>query len=103
MQKVSDLRRAYREAWYTIIYAGGDLQEWTDGYNEMLAEQEIGKPVEWYYCKGEDINKTFKKKEFKATKTVLMFPLDGLRMSRLAIFKLHMGDHWFTDVINNAR
>ena len=106
MLKKADLKRAYREDWYTITYAGGDLQEWVDGYNQMLTEEKIGKPVEWYVCKGKDVNAAFGlkgKNALKATKTVLMFPLDGLKISTLAIFKLNMGDHWFSDVIGNAR
>ena len=33
--------------------------------------------------------------------TFLAFPLDGLDVGKLAIFKLQMGDRWFDDVVDN--
>ena len=29
----ANLREAYNGSYYTILGAGGDLQEWVDGYN----------------------------------------------------------------------
>ena len=40
----ANLQEAYNGSYYTILGAGGDLQEWVDGYNQMLAEEGIGKP-----------------------------------------------------------
>ena len=58
MKKVN-LKDAYNGSYYTIEGAGGDLQEWVDGYNSMLEEQGIGKPIEWFTCKGRDVNEEF--------------------------------------------
>ena len=33
--------------------------------------------------------------------TFLMFPLTGLNMGRLAIFKILMSDRWFDDIVDN--
>ena len=33
--------------------------------------------------------------------TFLAFPLDGLDIGKLAMFKLKMGDRWFDDIIDN--
>lgn len=35
--------------------------------------------------------------------TFLMFPLTGLNMGRLAIFKILMSDRWFDDIVDNNR
>ena len=82
-----------------------NLQEWVDGYENMLAEKEIGKPVEWFTCKGKDVNAEFElqgNERFKNDLTFLFFPLDGLHIGKLAMFKLGMGDRWFDDVIDNS-
>lgn len=100
-----DLQKAYNGSYYTILGAGGDLQEWVDGYNEMLAEEGIGKPTDWFYAKGAQVNKEFGltgSEAFKARLTILFFPLDGLDIGKLAIFKLRRGDRWFDDIIDNS-
>lgn len=33
--------------------------------------------------------------------TFLMFPLDGLDISKLAIFRLQARDKWFDDIVDN--
>ena len=101
----ANLREAYNGSYYTILGAGGDLQEWVDGYNQMLAEEGIGKPTAWFYAKGAAVNKEFGltgNETFKARLTILFFPLDDLDIGRLAIFKLRMSDRWFDDVIDNS-
>ena len=104
MKKVN-LKDAYNGSYYTIEGAGGDLQEWVDGYNSMLEEQGIGKPIEWFTCKGRDVNEEFGlegNERYKDDLTLLFFPLDGLNIGLLAIFKLRMGNRWFDDIIDNS-
>ena len=104
MKKVN-LKEAYKHSYYTIIGAGGDLQEWVDGYEDWLNEQGIGKPVEWLTCKGKDVNEELGiigDNRFQSDVTLLFFPLDGLNIGKLAIFKLMHGDRWFDDVIDNS-
>jgi len=101
----ANLQEAYNGSYYTILGAGGDLQEWVDGYNQMLAEEGIGKPTAWFYAKGAAVNKEFGlagNEAFKARLTILFFPLDGLDIGKLAIFKLKMEDRWFDDIIDNS-
>ena len=101
----ANLREAYNGSYYTILGAGGDLQEWVDGYNQMLAEEGIGKPQAWFKATGAAVNKEFGltgNEAFKARLTILFFPLDDLDIGRLAIFKLRMSDRWFDDVIDNS-
>lgn len=103
--KEVNLKEAYNHSYYTILGAGGDLQEWVDGYEKLLADAEVGKPTAWYTCKGKDINEEFGligDNAFQDGLTCLFFPLDGLHIGKLAMFKLMHGDRWFDDIIDNS-
>lgn len=98
------LKKAYDGSYYTIIGAGGNLEEWKAGYTKMLSEKGIGSIKEWFSFKGADMNKEFclsGTNRYDDNLTFLVFPLDGLDVGKLAIFKLQMGDRWFDDVVNN--
>lgn len=98
------LKKAYEGSYYTIIGAGGDLEEWKHGYSELLAESGIGSVKEWISFKGSDMNKEFGltgSNMYDPSLTFLAFPSDGLNVGRLAIFKLQMEDHWFDDIVEN--
>jgi len=102
------LQQAYDGSWYTIIGAGGDLAEWVSGYEEWLAAEELGTPVQWYLTNGGAINAYARvslasHQAFASDLTVLLFPLDGLAMDRLPLFKILHMDRWFDDVIDNMR
>ena len=103
--KKADLQKAYDGSYYTILGAGGDLIEWIDGYEKMLKKRGIGKPVEWFMCNGKDVNEKFSlfgDEQFQNDLTILLFPLDGLNVPKLAIFKIKAGDRWFDDIIDNS-
>lgn len=100
------LEKAYNGSYYTIIGCGGDLNDWKNGYHEMLEKEEIGKIKEWVEFTGEDINKYYNVIEcdkFKNDLHFLAFNLDGLNIGKLAMFKLRMGDRWFDDIVNNLK
>ena len=101
------LRKAYDGSYYTIQGAGGDLQEWKDGYANMLAERGIGTITKWVEFQGKDMNTEFDltgNNRYPDRLHFLAFPLDGLDVNKLAIFKIQMGDRWFDDIVdNNAR
>ena len=100
-------RKAYDGSYYTIEGAGGDLQEWKDGYSDMMQEAGIGKPAEWIEFTGKAMNDEFHlhgDNAYPDDLHFLAFPLDGLDAGKLSMFKLHMGDRWFDDIVdNNAR
>jgi len=109
---VEKLREAYKGSYYCIAGAGGDLTEWTQGYNAKLEEEGIGTPVEWFATTGSAVNlfaarqkdaQIIERDQFPLDLTILLFPLDGLNVGRLAYFKLAMEDRWFDDVIDNMR
>lgn len=106
MEKLIDLKEAVDGSFYTIAGAGGELQVWVDGYEKMLAEARIGKPEKWFTFTGEDMNKTYSLKGDKAYPndlTFLAFPLTGLNVGILAMFKMQQGDRWFDDIVNNNK
>ena len=107
-----DLADAYRGSYYTICGAGEPLEEWVSGYERLLGEKDIGKPVEWFQTTGEAVNVYAAKRKggsilpndkFKPELTLLMFPLMGLHVGGLAMFRLNMRDRWFEDIIGNMR
>lgn len=105
--RLRSLRHAEDGSYYTITGAGGDLNEWVEGIEKLLAEKEIGKPKRWYTTTGADVNEYVhparEDDRYPDDLTFLMFPLDGLDISRLAIFKIRMEDRWFDDIVQNIR
>lgn len=100
-----DIKNAYDGSYYTILGAGGDLNEWVEGYQGLLNKEGIGKIKQWYKTTGRVLNDTwglYGNNRFKQGLTILMFPLEGLNVGKLAIFKLKMNDRWFDDVIDNS-
>lgn len=100
------LQKAYEGSYYTITGAGGDLDEWKKGYQELLDKEEIGTIKEWITFKGKDMNEIYNltgRNAYEDDLTFLTFPLDGLNTGKLAIFKLKMQDRWFDDIVDNNR
>jgi len=109
---VADLEKAYEGSYYFIGGCGGDLADWTSGYEDLMKEQEIGTPTAWFQTNGATVNGFAgqhnggfirKNDQFPGDLVCLLFPLDGLDVGRLAMFKLRMADRWFDDVVQNMR
>lgn len=109
---IADLQKANSESWYFIAGAGGDLQDWVTGYQDLMETAGIGKPTSWFYSSGATVNLAMRTihggdihpdDEFPNNLTCLLFPLEGLNISALAMFKLRMQDRWFDDVVDNVR
>lgn len=108
----SQLLQAYEGSYYTIAGTGGDLNEWVEGYHQLLEESGIRRPKAWFQTNGLAVN-TFAMREshfirpddlFRSDLTFLMFSLDEISAGgKLALFKLRMSDQWFDDMINNMR
>lgn len=99
---------AYDGSYYTITGCDGALAEWVTGVEGLLAEAGLGKPVAWFQTTGGRVNrfagpKVAKRDEFPSELNILMFPLDGLDLGGLAMFKMQMRDRWFDDIIDNMR
>lgn len=104
MEKLTNLNEAVEGSYYTITGAGGDVNEWVNGYNGMLKEAKIGTPKKWYTFTGKDMNETYSLRgttEYPEDLTFLAFPLDGLNVGKLAMFKIKNDDRWFDDIVNN--
>ena len=107
-----DLAVADDGSYYTILGCGEPLEEWVKGYEKILETEEIGKPTEWFQTTGASVNLYATTKFgvlpaardlFKDDLTLLMFPLIGLHVGRLAMTKLFMSDRWFDDIVENMR
>ena len=97
-------RELYDGSCYTITGAGGDLKDWINGYTAMLTEHGIGKPKKWITFSGRDVNIVYNldhKNVFADDIVFLAFPLDGLDVGKLAMFKMREEDRWFHDIIDN--
>ena len=97
-------RELYTGSCYTITGAGGDLKDWINGYTDMLTEHGIGRPKNWITFSGRDVNIVYSldgKNVFADDMVFLAFPLDGLDVGKLAMFKMREGDRWFNDIIDN--
>lgn len=109
--KNADLKRAYAGSYYIISGTGGDLQEWVTGYEDLMSQEGIGKPVRWLQTTGAAINDYAWPEGWVSTNPdaypvdllCLLFPLDDLHGGKLPLFKLRMQDRWFDDVIDNMR
>lgn len=93
---------------FTIEGAGGDLNDWMKGINELLAEKNIGQVDTFYTFSGKLMNDTYNltgSNRYPDDFTFLCFKLDGLDIGKLAMFKLQFGARWLDDIVdnNNAR
>ena len=102
-----DFAELEKGSYYTITGAGGDIQQWIDGYNELLEKESIGIPKEWCLFHGSDMNREYQLNydvQYANDLVFLAFSSEGLDIGKLAIFKMKMKDRWFDDIVkNNAR
>lgn len=105
----TDFDKYYDGSYYTVEGAGGDLSDWVNGLNDLFKDADIGyvKPEDFVTFNGSDMNDYYNlsgKNRYPNDFTFLAFPLDGLNVGKLAMFKLQNGDRWFDDIVdNNAR
>ena len=104
MSDVINFEKMERGSWYTITGCGGNLNDWKDGYQNLLNHENIGTIRQWVEFTGADMNAYYCLSSDNAYPNdlhFLAFPLDGLDVSKLAIFKLRMEDRWFDDIVSN--
>lgn len=100
-EKLEELRNTSA---FTIEGAGGDLNDWMKGINELLAEKNIGQVDTFYTFSGKLMNDTYNltgSNRYPDDFTFLCFKLDGLDIGKLAMFKLQFGARWLDDIIDN--
>ena len=72
----------------------------------MLDEQNIGTIKEWVEFSGKDMNDYYEltnSNRYQDNLHFLAFSLDGLDVSKLAVFKIRMQDRWFDDIVDGNR
>jgi len=105
IETLDNLQAAFDGSFYTICGVDNPI-EWVEGYEGLLAEREIGKPIRWYQTTGAAVNAyaatIVAEEAFPADLTILLFPLTGLEAS-VSLFKVQMQDRWFDDIVQNMR
>lgn len=99
-----DFEKMYDGSYYTITGCGGDLNDWKNGYEELLKKEDIGEIKEWEHFTGKEINSFYGLSgnvAYQNDLNFLAFPLDGLDIGKLTIFKIMMKDRWFDDIVDN--
>ena len=79
-------------------------KDWFDGINKALKKQGIGQIKTLYVFSGEDMNDFFDltgDNAYPKDLHFLSFPLDGLDVGKLAMFKMSAGFRWFDDIVDN--
>ena len=103
----ADLSRAYKGSYYTILGAGGDLQEWVQGYGDLLEGAGILGTPKWYSTTGAEVNAFMGDvslgNQFPEDLVILMFDHSDVDPGRLALFRIQQQDRWFDDIVDNAR
>lgn len=98
------LRELENASAFTIEGAGGDLNEWCAGLNEMLEQRGMGQVKEFYTFSGQLMNETYGltgSNRYSDDLTFLSFPLDNLDIGKLAMFKMKFGARWLDDIVDN--
>ncbi len=93
----------YKGSFYTVIGVS-NTDEYRNGYESLMISEGIGKPKYWAVFKGQDMNRHYHltgSNRYKDSLTFMAFPLKELDVSKLAVFRLKMGDHWFDDIVDN--
>jgi hypothetical protein len=96
-------------SFYTITGVGGDITEWVDGYEKMLAEVGLPAPEYWIQFLGYQMNIHFGltgTNRYKHDLNFLAFPIENMspQIGILAKFKIVNEDRWFDDIVqNNSR
>lgn len=104
--KQPSFEQLYNESAFTIEGCGGELKEWMEGINKLLAEKEIGQVETFYTFEGKDMNCYYEltgSNRYPDDLTFLSFPLDNLDINKLAMFKMQFGARWFDDIVENNK
>lgn len=103
-KKMDKLDRAYEGSWYTITGCGGSLDDWKNGYADIMQKNGIGTPKEWIHFTGAEMNDKYNLMgdcKYPDDLNFLAFSNDGLNIGKLAMFKMAMQDRWFDDIVDN--
>lgn len=93
-------------SFYTVVGAGGDLQEWCKAFVKLLSERGISAPKYFTSFTGEEMNSHYRligENKYLADLTFFAFPITDMEIGSLALFKIKMGDRWFDDIVNNNK
>lgn len=94
----------YTSSAYTITGVGGNIIDWIEGITNVLQKNKIGKPESFFTFTGAQMNEAYGLQgdvAYPDDLHFLAFPLDGLDIGKLSLFKLAQHDRWFDDIVDN--
>lgn len=94
----------YTSSAYTITGVGGNITDWMEGITEALQKNKIGTPQCFFTFTGAQMNERYSLRDkiaYPDDLHFLAFPLNGLNVDKLALFKLAQHDRWFDDIVDN--
>lgn len=94
----------YQNSFYTIVGAGGDINDWKRQIQSMLNLNNIGHVRKWIAFTGDEMNKHYHLTDDNAYPDdlhFLAFSPEGLNIGKLAAFRMQMRDRWFDDIVAN--
>ncbi len=50
---------AFENSYYFIAGTGGEIDEWINGYEDLMKKEDIGTPKVWYLTTGDVVNNFF--------------------------------------------
>jgi len=102
-QVIDNLKELEQGNYYTILGVDS-ATDYENGYKKLLYKEGIGQPERWVYFNGQQMNAQYQligEQAYPEDLGFLAFPLNGLDLGKLAIFRLRMGDSWFKDIVDN--
>ena len=99
-------KEMYEGSWCTIEGAGGSLDEWKKGIQNIFDEHGIGKVARWETYTGADMNREYHltgRNSYQSDLTFLSFPLTDLNVGKLSVVRFQFGGRWFDDIVANNK
>jgi len=98
------LERLENGSAFTVSGAGGNINDWAIGLKKMLKDKNIGHVDIFYTWTGKFMNETYKlsgKVAYPDNFVFIAFPIEGMDIGKLAIFKMEFGARWLDDIVDN--
>lgn len=102
-----DIEELRNKSAFTFIGAGGDLNEWMVGVNDMLKQHLINQVSKFYTWNGKLMNDMYGLTGTNAYQddiTFLAFDITEIptdQIGKLSMLKLAIGARWLDDIVNN--
>ena len=104
-EEIDKFDEMYNGSWYTVIgLCKEDHEKYKDYIKKELNEKNIGTPKKFHSFTGKEMNEKYNltgDNRYQDNLDFIAFSLDGLNISKLAMYKLNSGARWFDDIVEN--